>query len=243
MRTSLPGAIRVKPVAQYTEETHRNAPIPNEKINIVVRHGAGKFLKEKLVCQSAQLAIEKAETFQNEIADTAKHLAMISDKFHKVAIGRGKLTEEIALELLNRLARGETLKQITKDLHMPSYQQVMKWVKSDPDFQEAYLSAQEFRMNVFADEILEIADDSVGDIRLGFDKNGNVIPEVNVEAIQRSKLRIETRKYLMERYAKGTFAAQKDSGAKASNSGNGQVNIQINLPSNDRPIAAEVVDI
>lgn len=239
MRTSIPGQI----VTQRSEETRRNAPVLNGSIKVAVKHGAGKFLKEKLVCQSAQLAIEKAETFQNELTDTAKQLAAISDKFHKVAIGRGKLTEEIALELLNRLARGETLKQITKDLHMPSYQQVMKWVKSDPDFQEAYLSAQEFRMNVFADEILEIADDSVGDIRLGFDKNGNVIPEVNVEAIQRSKLRIETRKYLMERYAKGTFAAQKDSGVKSSGTGNGQVNIQINLPSNDRPISTEVIDV
>lgn len=242
MRRSVPG-VRVQPVMPNIEEQHENGCVCENNVKVVVLHGAGKFLKEKLVCQSAQLAIEKAETFQNELVDTAQHLASISDKFHKVAVGRGKLTEEIALELLNRLARGETLKQITKDLHMPSYQQVMKWVKSDPDFQQAYLSAQEFRMNVFADEILEIADDSVGDIRLGFDKNGHVIPEVNVEAIQRSKLRIETRKYLMERYAKGTFSAQRDAGTRAPATGSGQVNIQINLPSNDRPIAAEVVDI
>lgn len=218
-------------------------PMPDEGKR-VVRHGAGKFLREKLVCTAAETAVQKAQEFSNEIVDTAKHLASISEKFHKIAIGRYKFTEEVALELLNRLARGETLKQITKDVHMPSYQQVLKWVKSDPDFQEAYLSAQEFRMNVFADEILEIADDAVGDIRLGFDKNGNVIPEVNVEAIQRSKLRIETRKYLMERYARGTFCAQKSVDNRISNSnGNAQVNIQINLPSNDRPIQTEVVDI
>lgn len=216
----------------------------NGNMVIEVKHGAGKFLREKLISNAAQTALQKAEEFQNEIADTAKQLATISEKFHKVAIGRYKFTEEIALELLNRLSRGETLKSITKDAHMPSYQQVMKWVKSDPDFQNAYLSAQEFRMNVFADEILEIADNSTGDIRLGFDKNGNVIPEVNVEAIQRSKLRIETRKYLMERYAKGTFAAQKDSrSSSTAQTGNGQVNIQINLPNNDRPIATEVIDV
>ena len=241
MRTTIPGAKRV---AVAVEQPRIALPSAENK-KPVVRHGAGKFLKEKLVCNAAQLAVERAEQFTNEIEDTAKHLASISERFHKVAIGRYKFTDEIALELLNRLARGETLKSITKDAHMPSYQQAMKWVKSDPDFQQAYLSAQEFRMNVFADEILEIADDSVGDIRLGFDRNGNIIPEVNVEAIQRSKLRIETRKYLMERYAKGTFAAQREStrATATAQNGNGQVNIQINLPSNDRPIQTEVIDV
>lgn len=207
------------------------------------RHGAGRFLRERLVAQNALVSMQKAEQFVNELKDTAKHLSTISEKFHSVAVGRGKLTEAVALELLNRLSRGETIKQIVKDPYMPTYQQIMKWIKTDPDFQSAYMSAQEFRMNIFADEILEIADDATGDIRLGFDKNGNVIPEVNVEAIQRSKLRIETRKYLMERYAKQTFAPAKEKSGAPQNVTQGAVQIQINLPNNDRPITTEIIDV
>lgn len=235
-------------VGRKIEATEARLTNENEKNNLTPtkcpKFKTGAILKQRLIQQSVLAAKAKAETFLNETVDTARHLASISEKFHHLAVGRGKITESVALELLNRLARGETLKSICKDITMPSYQQVMKWVKTDPDFQEAYLSAQEFRMNMFADEILEIADNSVGDVRLGFDKHGNVIPELNVEAIQRSKLRIDTRKYLMERYAKETYAPQKNtSGATASVGGNGQVNIQINLPSNGRPITTEVVDV
>lgn len=221
------------------DENEKNdlLPMPMQKFK------TGTILKQKLKEQAVLLAKANAEQFVNEAVDTARYLASISDKFHNIAVGRGKLTEKVALELLNRLSRGETLKSICRDAYMPSYQQVMKWVKTDPDFQTAYLSAQEFRMNMFADEILEIADNSVGDIRLGFDKKGNVIPEVNFEAIQRSKLRIDTRKYLMERYAKETYAPQKTTAQATASNNNGQVNIQINLPSNGRPITTEVVDV
>lgn len=234
MRVSTPGS-RPKKMAQ-------NCVLSDGNEKPIVKHGAGKILRERLISQNALVQMQKAEAFVNEMQDTAKHLATISEKFHGIAIGRGKLTEEIALEILDRLSRGETIKQIVKDPYMPTYQQIMKWVKTDPDFQAAYMSAQEFRMNVFADEILEIADDATGDIRLGFDKAGNVIPEVNVEAIQRSKLRIETRKYLMERYAKQTFAPPKEK-AEAKASVQGGVQIQINLPSNDRPITTEIIDV
>lgn len=159
---------------------------------------------------------------------------------HKKFYGATKFTEEIVLEILNRTARGETISKIAQSPHMPTGATIQKWIRTDPDFQKAFLEAREFQMNKFADEILEIADNSVGDIRLAFDKYGNVVPEVNFEAIQRSKLRIDTRKWLMEKFYKKQYGKDSgtESGASAPRTGN--VLVQISLPDNGRPIAADV---
>lgn len=196
--------------------------------------------KEITMQRIQALNIHNAEDFVNTLEERARGLVSIHERFKSILPGHLKMTEEVALELLNRLARGELLKDICKDAHMPSYTTVMKWIKTDPDFQEAYISAQEFRMHMYADEILKIADDTVGDVKLAYDKNGNLIPEVNYENIQRSKLRIQTRQYLMERFAKQTYALQRESKATVQSSDGATVNVQINLPDNGRPIAGAI---
>ena len=209
-------------------------------VKFSIRRGAYKQCVQRRI---SRIDAEHAEDFVNTIEERARGLVAIHKRFHSIRPGHLKMTEEVALELLNRLAKGESLKSICSDLHMPSHATVLKWIRTDPDFQEAYAAAQESRMHVFADEILEIADNSVGDVRLAYDKNGNLIPEVNYENIQRSKLKIQTRQYLMERFAKVTYNLKRvESNAAQSGVNGATVNVQINLPDNGRPIIAGAID-
>lgn len=56
-------------------------------------------------------------------------------------------------------------------------------------------------MDVLAEEIIEISDDSHADEKFITDSNGNVIPVCNTEFVQRSKLRVDTRKWIMSKLA------------------------------------------
>lgn len=249
MRRSVPREERKKPETELYSDIGDIVEGDIHGVQLAPNNGPKKFQRKRGQYKTAiqrrisKIDAEHAEDFVNTIEERARGLVAIHKKFASVRPGHLKMTEEVALELLNRMAKGEALKSICKDLHMPSYPTVMKWLRTDPDFQEAYAAAQEFRMHVFADEILEIADNSVGDVRLAYDKNGNLIPEVNYENIQRSKLRIQTRQYLMERFAKETYNLKRIEAANTpAANGNATVNVQINLPSNGRPITAGVIE-
>ncbi len=90
---------------------------------------------------------------------------------------------------------------------MPAMSTVMLWVAKDREgFSERYAKAFEARAWYHAEELLDIADDGINDWMERHDKDGEVIGyQVNGEAIQRSRLRVDTRKWVMykliERFA------------------------------------------
>ena len=67
--------------------------------------------------------------------------------------------------------------------------------KGDPEFAALYTQACEKRVEAMENDLLEIADDTDRDYREG--KNGQEIP--NKEVVLRSKIRIESRQWLMSR--------------------------------------------
>lgn len=79
---------------------------------------------------------------------------------------------------------------------MPGYSTVLAWkVSKDPtfhDFQEMYARAKEDQADFLAEEILDIADDSSQDTTT--DQQGNA--RCDTEWVQRSKLRVDTRKWI-----------------------------------------------
>jgi len=85
---------------------------------------------------------------------------------------------EIADEICRRLAEGETLRAICRELDIPA-STVLEWVRDDRDgFSERYARARELGYEVMADEIIEIADRGSGDW-------------------QRDRLRVDARKWLL----------------------------------------------
>ena len=105
-------------------------------------------------------------------------------------------TQKIADEICDRIAHGESLRSICRDMHMPETMTVYRWLlktEKYADFCYQYARAREVQADYFMDEITDIADDGTNDWEEREGKNGKVFVKLNPEAVQRSKLRIETR--------------------------------------------------
>lgn len=109
-------------------------------------------------------------------------------------------TDEIADVICERIASGESLRRILKDEGMPSMPTVMRWALNIPEFESKYARARQMQAEVWADEMIDIADDAVNDYMEKKNKDGDAVGyELNGENIQRSKLRLEQRRWYAEK--------------------------------------------
>lgn len=95
-------------------------------------------------------------------------------------------------EILRRLAAGESLRAICRDEGFPAPSTVLDWCAADTDFGERYARARITGYKLLAEEIIEIADDSTGDTT--YSDSG---PKMDAEFVARSRLRVDTRKWLL----------------------------------------------
>lgn len=93
---------------------------------------------------------------------------------------RGRPTvydEEVATEIVRRISEGESLRAICQESGMPAKGTVLGWVNDDREgFADRYARACFVRAQVWAEETVEIADATDGDV-------------------QRDRLRVDTRKW------------------------------------------------
>lgn len=107
-------------------------------------------------------------------------------------------TAEIAALICDRMATGESLRAVCKSEGMPAESTVRLWAAEDREgFAAHYARAREAQMDALSEDIIQIADESGADTSI--DENGNVV--VNGEAIQRAKLRVDARKWIMSKIA------------------------------------------
>lgn len=110
----------------------------------------------------------------------------------------GSYTDAIARKICERLMLTESLKNICADPKMPSMPTVARWL-TDPrltEFREMYYFARRVAAELLVDEIIEIADESEDDWKPVHNKDGELIDwKPDNEAIQRSRVRIDTRKW------------------------------------------------
>jgi len=121
----------------------------------------------------------------------------------------GEYGPELTADLLGRLASGESVRSICSDPDMPAKSTVFRWVlegkreDAHPElkfFSDQYETALRIKAFGWADEILEVADDGTNDWMEKMDKEGGIIGwQVNGEAIQRSRLRADVRKWLLSK--------------------------------------------
>src|SRR5580704_13515149 len=112
-------------------------------------------------------------------------------------------TDEIADAICLRIAEGESLREICKDDGMPDKVTALRWLQKPQyaEFRTQYARAREEQADRFADEILEIADDSTGDVEILPVTDGVAAEVVNHENIQRSRLRVDARKWAASKLA------------------------------------------
>lgn len=103
-------------------------------------------------------------------------------------------TPEIAADICERLADGDSLRQICRDLGI-GVPTVFRWLEASEEFRNQYARARDVQADVFADEISRIADDGSND---WMERNAKDNPGwvANGEHLQRSRLRVDTRKWI-----------------------------------------------
>ena len=127
---------------------------------------------------------------------------MADNDIEKADGGRPTLyNKELADFILAQIAGGLSVSEICRLPDMPVRSTVMLWVAQDREgFSDRYAKACEARAHYWADEILDIADDAQNDWMERTDtEGGNIGWKENGEALGRSKLRVDSRKWLLSK--------------------------------------------
>lgn len=90
---------------------------------------------------------------------------------------------------------GRALRNVLKDESMPSTSTFYQWLENNTDKAKQYARATEVRAEVIFDDILSIADQNENDTTV----NADGIEVVNNDVIQRSRLRIDARKWVLSK--------------------------------------------
>ena len=107
-------------------------------------------------------------------------------------------TQKIADKICERIALGESIRSVSECETMPCAATMFKWMRDYPEFLKQYEKATTERAHYQAEEIIDIADNSTNDFMTKH-VHGEDIEVVNHENIQRSRLRVDTRKWLMSK--------------------------------------------
>ena len=108
---------------------------------------------------------------------------------------------EITTAICIRLGLGESLREICRDSGMPDKTTVLRWLATHAAFRTQYASAREAQADYYAEEIIEISDDASNDWMTRNRGDGETEEVENKEVLARSRLRVDTRKWLMARMA------------------------------------------
>lgn len=107
-------------------------------------------------------------------------------------------SDEITDRICERLADGESLLSICSDDDMPAKATVFRWLgdKDHQDFRDKYARARETQADTLFDEIVDIVDDGRNDWVERTGRDGKPFIALNDEAIARSRLRMDARKWM-----------------------------------------------
>lgn len=114
--------------------------------------------------------------------------------------GRPSLfTQEIADEICERIADGDSLRAICRDDNMPRRTTVFRWLDADEQFRGQYARACEARESELFDQIIEIADTPQIGTKSVSKASGIEITEADM--IEHRRLQVEARKWALGKMA------------------------------------------
>lgn len=106
-----------------------------------------------------------------------------------------EFSPELAAEICRRIEETGNLRKVCRASDMPSEMTVRRWALEDVGgFASQYARAREIGYHGMADEIIDIADDSSGDVIV---ENGEA--RIDHENVQRSRLRADMRRWLLSK--------------------------------------------
>lgn len=104
--------------------------------------------------------------------------------------------EEIEIvfnEICDEIEQGSSLRAALRKDKRPSSKTFFEWIKEDSEKEKQYARATDKRADTIFEDILNIADDNSADVF--YDDLGN--ERVNNDVIQRAKLRVDARKWML----------------------------------------------
>lgn len=121
-------------------------------------------------------------------------------------------SDELAQEICQRISEGQGVALIGRSEGMPTPSTIHKWLLDGkhPEFQKKYEQAVNIRAEHLFEEILEIADESKNDWIVRRGEDGSVVTVVNKEVVNRSRLRIDTRKWYLAKVMPKKFGDKLD---------------------------------
>ena len=110
--------------------------------------------------------------------------------------GPPKKNDQVIDEILEKISEGRSLVGILKSKkEYPAYVNFMRWIEADEELRKRYAKAKEEQADYLAEQLLEIADDGKNDWMQTNDPD-NPGYRFNNEHYQRSRLRVDTRKWI-----------------------------------------------
>jgi hypothetical protein len=82
---------------------------------------------------------------------------------------------------------------------MPTKATIMNWCQKKPAFLDQYAKARTKLLEHWAEEIIDIADDGTNDWEERQNRDGSTYIALNSEHVNRSRLRVDTRKWLLSK--------------------------------------------
>lgn len=128
-------------------------------------------------------------------------------------------TPELGDKICARLADGESLRTICKDPDMPCKSTVFTWLRTIPEFRANYGVAKVECADAYIEEIIDIADDGTNDWMVANGKAGELAYKLNGEHIQRSRVRIDTRKWIASKMNPKKYGEKVEATMLGSNGG------------------------
>ena len=128
------------------------------------------------------------------------------DKLHPV-------TPEQQTLICERIASGMSMRAICEMNDVPARSTVHEALAIDAKFADQYRRAREIQADLYAAEIIEIADDGTRDMRI--DDEGNEV--VDHDHIARSRLRVDARKWAASKLAPKKYGDKVELSGDAAN--------------------------
>jgi hypothetical protein len=101
-------------------------------------------------------------------------------------------SDEIAQEICERISAGELLIDICLELNKPTVRRCNQWMRENPEFGIVFGQSIQDRLNIFEEQVIQIADDMAHDFKEVV-RNGKTVRIVDPEVIARAKLRVDVR--------------------------------------------------
>lgn len=149
-----------------------------------------------------------------------------------------KYSEEIAdkiCELISTTSRG--LNDICKELKVHPVT-VYRWVEDIEAFRNKYTRAREAQADLLADEIISIADDGSRDTKT-IKKGGELIEVEDTEWTNRSKLRVEARKWIASKLKPKKYGDKLD----MTSDGEKITSVNVTVVKSDAPLSGSEKDV